>query len=356
MIFENNSVEERLKDFWNLKGNFFGMSRSLNFFHIEQIVRDRLTLTHGYNILNDEMYLAPSPVGANFTAPSVITTVAHTMCGDRIQQSNTRRAYEDAVAARFAVKTRKGELKPEKFFPAGGGTADGGTLAHVTFAHASDKAIRKRLFEGNAKSYILTSFDLQGHVGVCEEDGKIVYGKVSESPYRETRNACGAIGGLLAHYNPHNSDHQRIMKDLGAENFSYLQKNKIVTPEGIDINTAVAAAIVAVEGVNQTIIGMITELSTQDSESQKRTLAHLTSSITENVVGKDDNTIYLNRATLFNNQIKTQGFGTDARKYSGKLVMHKSEKRLVLAYDGKSLDEFPVETKEVPIMQTYSSH
>jgi hypothetical protein len=350
MAFEKKSVDERLKDFWGLKGNSFGLSRSLNFFHIEQLVRDRLVLTHGYHLLNDEMNFAAPPIGADYSLPTAVTTLAHTMCGDRIQQANTRTEYADAVGARFGVKTRKGELKFERFFPAGGGVVDGATLAHVTFGHATDKTIRKRLFEGNDRSYILACFDLQGHVGLCEDDGKIEYGKAAESPFREPRNSCGAIMGMLAHYDSSNTDHQRLMKDLGQANYEYLSKTPIKTSDGITINSVVAASIVAIEGVKQTAYGMIKELSGQDAESQKRTLAHLTGSITENMVGKDDNTIYLNRATVFGGEIHIQGFGTDARKYSGSMTMHKgNERRLQLTYDGKSKDDFPIETLKAPI-------
>ncbi len=110
-------MEERLNDFWNQGNNFFGMNRSMNFFHIEQLVRDRSILTHGYTLINDEMNLAPAPVGADFSQPSVMTTQAHTMCGDRVQQANTRSAYANTVGNRFAFKSRTGEIKPERFFP-----------------------------------------------------------------------------------------------------------------------------------------------------------------------------------------------------------------------------------------------
>lgn len=340
----SEKVKERLDKFWSLDANFFGMTRSMEFFHIEQLVRDRLALVYGLHLLNDEMNFARPPIGSDFSKPCVLTTLAHTMCGDRIQQANTRSAYAETVGSRFGTKTRKGEPKFERFFPAGGGTIDGATLAHVTYGHALDNGIKRRLHEGNEQSVVLTNFDLQGHFGRHEEHGKIVYGKAPESPFREPRAACGAIVGCLEHYDEKNIDYLRIRKTLGEENFRVLSQGRILSREGIDITPIVAAAIVTVEGVRQTLAGLIKELSGQDEESRCRTVGHFTGSLTENRVGQDDMALYLARATLFNGEIKRQGFGTNAGKYSGQLLDYKGDKRLVLQYDGKSLDEFPVET------------
>jgi hypothetical protein len=335
-------IQKNLDNFWSLKGNSFGMARSMEFFHIEQLVRDRLALSHGIDLLNDEMHFAPSPVGADFSQACMLTTLAHTMCGDRIQQANTRNAYALAVGSRFGTRTRKGEPKFERFFPAGGGVNDGTTLAHVTYAHAIDAPIKKKLYEGNPESVVLLNFDLQGHFGRHDDHGKVIYGKAAESPFREPRAACGAIVGCIAHYNEKNLDHKRIRATLGEENYNIL--NQGIKAEGMDITPIVAAAIVTISGVNETVNGIMQELSGHDDESKKRTLAHFTGSLTENRIAMNDLAIYLIRATYFQGQVKRQGFGTEAKKYGAKLVDYAGDKRLVLTYGGMSLDEFPVET------------
>jgi hypothetical protein len=53
--------------------------------------------------------------------PSVLCTLAHTNCGDRICQAASK-VYEKVVASRFASISETGEIKPEVFYPTGGGT------------------------------------------------------------------------------------------------------------------------------------------------------------------------------------------------------------------------------------------
>jgi hypothetical protein len=80
--------------------------------------------------------------GADMSLPSVVTTLAYTNCGDRIHQGEATKRYRDVVASRFATLSEIGELKLEAFFPAGGGTDNGATLAHVTVAHELDEQLK----------------------------------------------------------------------------------------------------------------------------------------------------------------------------------------------------------------------
>ena len=48
------------------------------------------------------------------------------------------------------------------------------------------------------------------------------------------------------------------------------------------------------------------------------------------------------RATVFNGKIQYQGLGTDARKYSAKLVEYKNSRRLLLTYQDQAEDAYPV--------------
>ena len=138
----------------------------------------------------------------------------------RIHQGEVTKRYRDVVASRFATLSEIGELKLEAFFPAGGGTDNGATLAHVTVAHQMDEPLRRRLYDGNSQSMVLVATDLKTHVGRLEEGDLRIYGKTRESPWREPRNACGAIVGALSNYHPHNMIHRRIRDDLGREELS----------------------------------------------------------------------------------------------------------------------------------------
>jgi hypothetical protein len=264
-----------------------------------------------------------------------MTTLAHTNCGDRIHQGEATTSYEQIVAARFACMSEIGEFKLEAFSPTGGGTDDGNTLAHVTVAHQLDAPIRTALYEGNAASFVLVNVDLKTHVGRIDlASGKVLIGQTKESKWRESRAACGAIVGTLKKYNADNGVHRRIREDLGEANFAHLTEKGVRTRDGVDVTVAVAAAIVAIQGMLNTAAALETELD-------ERGVGHLTASLTVNRPHLDDTIVYLARATVFAGETRVQGFGTDASKYSGRIVEYKGDRRLLLVYDGVDATEHP---------------
>ena len=339
--FNPAPTQERIDRFWTLPASF-GMERNAYHNYLNEIVSDRYTLINGLQLLRDELQFAAShhtdmrACGADLSLPSVVTTLAYTNCGDRIHQGEVTKRYRDVVASRFATLSEIGELKLEAFFPAGGGTDNGATLAHVTVAHQMDETLRRRLYEGNSQSIVLVATDLKTHVGRLKEGDKRLYGKTRESPWREPRNACGAIVGALTHYHPHNMIHRRIRDDLGEKNFQYLSNNKIFTDDDTDITMAIAAAIVAIRGIRNTAMAMTQEID-------ERGLAHLTASTTVNRPSRDDLVIYLARATVFGGKVRIQSLGTNAQLYSGKLIEYAGEKRLRLTYNNLNGDSLPVE-------------
>jgi hypothetical protein len=342
MKFDPSAAALRLSRLWKLEAEF-GIEGSAYACYLNEIVSDRYTLVNGMQLLRDELQLADESTesdvvacGADMSVPTVITTVAHTNCGDRIHQGEATTAYERTVAQRFGSLSEIGELKLESFSPTGGGTDDGATLAHVTVAHQLDEPIRRRLYSGNAQSFVVVAIDLKTHVGRHEEHGHVLaYGRTKESPFRQDRNACGAIVGTLAHYNENNAVHRRLRADLGEDNFQLLSTQGIKTDQGMDITSVVAAAIVAIQGMLNTAKALTTELD-------ERGVGHLTASITVNRTSADDPVIYLARSTVFGGKVMTQGLGTDALKYSGKMVDSNGLTRLVLTYDGTEADAYPV--------------
>jgi hypothetical protein len=339
--FDAAAAQKRVDQFWGLSASF-GMERNAYHNYLNEIVSDRYTLIKGLQLLRDELQLAASSqtniqvCGADLSLPSVVTTLAYTNCGDRIHQGEATKRYRDVVASRFATLSEIGELKLEAFFPAGGGTDNGATLAHVTVAHQLDEPLRQRLYAGNSQSMALVAVDLKTHVGRLEEQGQRIYGKTRESPWREPRAACGAIIGALTHYHADNSIHRRIRDDLGEENFQYLSHQQIFTDDGIEITMAVAAAIVAIRGVQNTAMALTQEMD-------ERGLAHLTASTTVNRPSRDDLVIYLARATVFGGKVRLQSLGTNAARYSGKLIEYAGEKRLQLIYDNQDGHDLPIE-------------
>ena len=339
--FDAAPTKERIDRFWCLPASF-GMERNAYHNYLNEVISDRYALINGLQLLRDELQFAASHhtnmrvCGADLSLPSVVTTLAYTNCGDRIHQGEVTKRYRDVVASRFATLSEIGELKLEAFFPAGGGTDNGATLAHVTVAHQMDEPMRKRLYEGNPQSIVLVAIDLKTHVGRLEEKGKRIYGKTRESPWREPRHACGAIAGALYDYRPHNIIHRRIRDDLGEKNFQYLSNQKIFTDDGTDITMAVAAAIVSIRGIRNTAMAMTQEID-------ERGLAHLTASTTVNRPSRDDLVIYLARATVFGGKVRIQSLGTNAQLYSGKLIQYAGEKRLQLTYNNLDGDSLPVE-------------
>ncbi|MEL7417509.1 MAG: hypothetical protein AAGK10_02840 [Cyanobacteria bacterium J06555_3] len=351
LTFDAESAQKRIDRFWQLPASF-GMERNAYHNYLNEIVSDRYALINGLQLLRDELQLAAASdtdikvCGADLSLPSVVTTLAYTNCGDRIHQGEVTKRYRDVVASRFATLSEIGELKLEAFFPAGGGTDNGATLAHVTVAHQMDEPLRRRLYAGNPQSMVLVATDLKTHVGRLEEGERRIYGKTRESPWREPRNACGAIVGALSDYHPHNMIHRRIRDDLGEKNFQFLSTRKIMTEKGVDITMAVAAAIVAIRGIRNTAMAMTQEID-------ERGMAHLTASTTVNRPSRDDLVLYLARATVFNGKVRIQSLGTKAELYSGKLIKYAGERRLQLSYGDLDGESLPVE--EIPYQIKYSN-
>ncbi|RZM82152.1 hypothetical protein [Leptolyngbya iicbica] len=342
--FDAAPTEARVQRFWEL-GASFGMERNAYHNYLNEIVSDRYALINGLQILRDELQFAAASetdvkaCGADMSLPSVVTTLAYTNCGDRVHQGEATKRYRDVVAARFATMSEIGELKLEAFFPAGGGTDNGATLAHVTVAHELDETLKRRVYEGNSQSMSLVAIDLKTHVGRLRENGQQVYGTTRESPWREPRAACGAIVGALTHYDPNNLIHRRIRDDLRERNFHFLSNNQILTKDGVDITMAIASVLVAVRGIRDTAMAV-------SQEMDERGLAHLTASTTVNRPSRDDLVIYLARATVFNGKIRIQSLGTEADKYGGRLVDYRGEKRLQLSYGDWDMNNLPIE--EIP--------
>lgn len=337
MQFDPSKADLRLEKLWALSAEF-GQEHNAYRVYLSEIVSDRYVLVNGLQLLRDELQLAGEherqrhgddvvACGADLSLPSVMTTLAHTNCGDRIHQGEATTSYEHVIASRFACMSEIGEYKVEAFSPTGGGTDDGGTLAHVTVAHAYDEPLRQRFYSGNASSFLLVNIDLKTHVGRLETEGGLVIGKTQESMWREPRAACGAVVGALKGYDEKNAVFRRIRDDLGEANYRLLTESGVRTPDGIDITAAVGSAIVAIQGMLNTAKALETEMD-------ERGLGHLTASMTVNRPHHDDTIIYLARATVFGGKTRVQGFGTDASRYSGRAVMHNGDLRLMLAYDG----------------------
>jgi len=357
MKFDPTAATLRVNRLWDLKASF-GAEGSAYACYLNEIVSDRYTLVNGLQLLRDELQLADAETrsdlvacGADLSVPTVITTVAHTNCGDRIHQGEATKAYEQVVAARFGTLSEIGELKLEAFAPTGGGTDDGATLAHVTVAHQLDEPLRRKLYSGHAQSFVVVAIDLKTHVGRLDEEGQPqMYGKTRESPWRQPRSACGALVGTLTSYNADNAVHRRIRADLGEANFEYLSKNKVMTTDGkTDITAAVGAAIVAIQGMLNTAKALTTELD-------ERGVGHITASITVNRISTHDPVIYLSRASVYGGTLTIQGLGTDAKKYTGKMVKNGEESQLLMTYDGLGEDDYPVQRTTYQVVEKTWAH
>jgi hypothetical protein len=360
MIFDPAVARKRLSQFWELNAEF-GHEHNAIHVYLSEIVSDRYVLVNGLQLLHDELQLAGLnksdeegndvvACGADLTLPTVITTLAHTNCGDRIHQGEATISYQQIVASRFACMSEVGEYKLEAFSPTGGGTDDGRTLAHVTVAHQLDKPIRDALYAGNASSFVLVNIDLKTHVGRIDlPNGKVLIGQTKESKWRESRSACGAIVGTLKSYNAENGVHRRIREDLGEENFKLLTEKGVRTKDGVDVTSAVAAAIVAIQG-------MISTAAALESELDERGVGHLTASLTVNRPHLDDTIVYFARATVFAGETRVQGFGTDASKYSGRIVDYKSDRRLLLTYEGIDASDHPVRVSTYKPKSSAAAH
>eukprot|EP01041_Mallomonas_annulata_P006948 gene6948-14104_t len=364
--FDPSAVKERLDKMWALNAEFGKESNPYDVFLVfpDEIVSDRFALLNGMQVLRDELHMAfndgdekESDVNscrADFSLPSVISTIAHTNCGDRVAIASNQ-VYESMVASRFASISELGELKPERFNPPGGGTDDGRTLAHVTVAHQLDPPLRSKIYAGNPKSFILVNFDLKTHCGKFKttsddiitdgidtfSDISLYFGKCRESVWRDPRSACGALVGCLRSYDASNPVHIRLRNDLGEANYEFLTTHQILaTPDKTPVTHLVASCIIA-------ITGMISTASALVSELDERGVGSLTATVTINAasenIGVPDNIIYLGRATVFgyNKEIKIQSLGTDASLYEAFI-----ENDVVnLVYNGYGGDNIPIETR-----------
>jgi len=341
-VFDDSIARKRHDWMWQQPA-FFGKERSAFHAFLHELVRDRYAIVRGLQLIRDELQIALVPThplgvcASDLSLPSVMTTLAHTHCGDRIHQNEAKRSYEQIVASRFAFLSENGLAKLESFTPAGGGVDDAATLAHVTTAHQIDPVLRDLLYEGNPQSFVLVNVDLQGHVGRHEADGKVSFGTTCESPWREPRAACGAVVGALHHFHAKNAVHRRIRSQLGIENYELLAERGVRGDGGLDLTAMVAAAILVIRGMEQTLTAFASELDV-------RGLSHLTASLTVNRVSMEDTILYLARGTTFGGELRVQGFGTDASKYGGRLVEHNGDRRAVLTYDGVEGASFPLRT------------
>jgi hypothetical protein len=346
--FDPSKVEPRLTKLWNHPAVFGHQATPDEIFHNE-IVSDRYCLINGVQALRDEIQLGFEKGGAlmqcaiDLTLPTVVTSLAHTNCGDRINHI-FHDDYTQMVASRFANIAMNGSLKVENFSPAGGGTDDGGVLAHVTVGHQLDNTLRQRIYEGNKSSYVLVNIDLMTHVGCDLAGGHLSFGSARESAFREARSACGAIIATITAYDNNNVVHNRLKRNLGDTNFNIL-KQGIKLPSGTDITFVVAAAIIAIQGLRDTCFALANELD-------ERGVAHVTASTT---INGTNNLFYFGRATVFGGLFKIQGFGLDASKYSGSIKEVLAKKYLVLTYDGKPGDQLEVETIEYTVKSVPSA-
>ena len=341
--FDPSAAQRRIDKFWSL-GAHFGLERDALDLYLHELVSDRYVLINGMQVLRDELQFAgidPNPdvaaCGADFSLPSVCTTLAHTNCGDRIHQGEATSSYEQIVGSRFATLSVTGELKLEAFSPTGGGTDNGQTLAHVTVAHQLDDRLRSSIYEGNPQSYVLVAIDLKTHCGRLDlKDGEIKFGETKESRWREPRAACGAIVGTLSRFNENNGVHQRVRHDLGEANYAFLKQQRVISEEGIDVTYVVGAAIVAIQGMKNTAEALTTEMD-------ERGLGHTTAAITINRPDQDDTAIYLGRATVFHGRLHYQGLGTDASKYTARMIDYRGARRLQLGYCCQDMQNYVVE-------------
>eukprot|EP00294_Goniomonas_avonlea_P000732 CAMPEP_0114551504 /NCGR_PEP_ID=MMETSP0114-20121206/6640_1 /TAXON_ID=31324 /ORGANISM="Goniomonas sp, Strain m" /LENGTH=910 /DNA_ID=CAMNT_0001736345 /DNA_START=301 /DNA_END=3034 /DNA_ORIENTATION=+ len=226
-------------------------------------------------------------------------------------------------------------------YPAGGGAEDASALVRVATRHQLDHSVEAAVYGGNSKSYSVACFDLMGHVGLTEEtnvfgrkngEHKVSFGSAQESWWRDPQSACSAIIHCLRSYNGSNPVHRRLRRDLGEDNYDFLSSAPrwAAGDKGdrmVALNAVVAAAIIVVRGAMNT-------LNCLHKTIKERTCAHVTASILVNRASKADLVISLGRGTVFGDSCMWQGFGVDAREYSGKMVAVAGEHRLMLRYSG----------------------
>mmetsp|Transcript_27726 Transcript_27726/g.65843 ORF Transcript_27726/g.65843 Transcript_27726/m.65843 type:complete len:513 (+) Transcript_27726:65-1603(+) len=364
--FDASIATDRVKKVWKHDARF-GMEDEPYHIYFEEIISDRFALTKGLQLIRDELLLAfnrpnhrnedqnlkisdVQECAADLSIPSVLSTCAYTVCGDRICQSSSLRDYNCAVAGRFASLTERGEPKPELFFATGGGTDSGPTLAHVTVAHSIDPVIKKQIYNNNAKSFLLVNIDICTHCGhldigkngVGTLNGKkysgvgAIYGQAQESVFRDPRTACGAIVGMLTNFNLQNPVHVRLRNDLGEANYQFLSKNDVPADDGSPCRFLIAAAIIAIQGMRNTL-----EALGPGGELDERGVGHMTAQVQINNGDNNECILYCARGTVFNGEMRVQGLGVDASRYSAKMVtMKDGKKRVKVLYDGT--DQHPI--------------
>jgi hypothetical protein len=111
--FDSSMATDRVKKVWKHEARF-GMEDEPYHIYFEEIISDRFALTKGLQLIRDELLLAfnrPNhrnedqnlkisdvmECAADLTIPSVLSTCAYTVCGDRICQSSSLRDYNCAV-------------------------------------------------------------------------------------------------------------------------------------------------------------------------------------------------------------------------------------------------------------------
>eukprot|EP00287_Rhodomonas_sp_CCMP768_P010536 CAMPEP_0196721258 /NCGR_PEP_ID=MMETSP1091-20130531/3883_1 /TAXON_ID=302021 /ORGANISM="Rhodomonas sp., Strain CCMP768" /LENGTH=429 /DNA_ID=CAMNT_0042062699 /DNA_START=23 /DNA_END=1312 /DNA_ORIENTATION=- len=361
---EVKKIEQNVANMWKLHSDFGVEKEPENVFMA--IISNRYALVKGTQMLRDELQLAfnsPSyrhsehwanlgdgimECGADLTTPSVLTTCGYTMCGDRICQSLALKRYQTMVAGRFGSMTESGETKPELFFATGGGTDSGPTLAHVTVGHALDARIKDNLYSGNADNFFLCNIDVCthcGHLDIGSENkadflgntyAKVgtIYGLAQESELRDPRPCCGAIVGMITNFNMHNPVHVRLRSDLGEANWNYLAKNDIKADDGSPVKFLIAAAIIAIQGMRNTVDAL-----GPGGELDERGLGHMTAQVQVNNVEGKETLLYCARSTVYGGVIMEQGLGTDATKYQAVMDGH----NVRFLYDGKK--DFPIVTR-----------
>mmetsp|Transcript_27727 Transcript_27727/g.65845 ORF Transcript_27727/g.65845 Transcript_27727/m.65845 type:complete len:467 (+) Transcript_27727:111-1511(+) len=361
------SVSKRVERMWQLSAKTLGQERTPQTVYLG-IISNRYALVRGTQLIRDELMLSFNQpdyhrhnqalnastdfkeCSADLELPSVLTTCGYTMCGDRICQSNSLRRYQSMVAGRFGSITEGGEMKPELFFATGGGTDSGPTLAHVTVGHAVDAAIKYKLYNTNQDSSFLVNIDVCthcGHLDIGENNsaefaGKtydgvgVIYGLAQESVFRDPRPACGAIVGMLTNFNLQNPVHVRLRNDLGEANYQFLSKNDVPADDGSPCRFLIAAAIIAIQGMRNTL-----EALGPGGELDERGVGHMTAQVQINNGDNNECILYCARGTVFNGEMRVQGLGVDASRYSAKMVtMKDGKKRVKVLYDGT--DQHPI--------------
>jgi hypothetical protein len=158
MKFDPSLARARLEKFWSLHAEF-GMEHNAYRVYLNEIVSDRYVLVNGLQLIRDELQLAGDEevndgedVSAAPTSglPSVMTTLAHTNCGDRIHQGEATTSLRTGrgLAASRPCR-RSASYKLEAFSPTGGGTDDGNDArARHRGAPCSTSRSDKRFYRG----------------------------------------------------------------------------------------------------------------------------------------------------------------------------------------------------------------